>query len=72
MTDAVRSRFGDDYADSFDEMCALNGEAMFSGHDIQEEKREKMCVFRDATQIIVRKDSGILKRIKYRWIKCTY
>lgn len=72
MTAAVKERFGDEYAEGFGEMCALNGEAMFSGHSIPEEKREKMRVFRDNTQALVKKSTGILKRIKYRWIKCIY
>ena len=72
MTEAVKERFGDEYAQGFEKMCALNGEAMFSGHIISEEKREKMRAFRDNTQTLVKKSTGVFKRIKYRWIKCAY
>ncbi len=72
MTEVVKERFGDEYAQGFEKMCALNGEAMFSGHIISEEKREKMRAFRDNTQTLVKKSTGVFKRIKYRWIKCAY
>lgn len=72
MTGLVKERFGDEYAVSFEEMCALNGEALFSGHVISEDKREKMRAFRDNTQTLVKNSTGIFKRIKYRWIKCAY
>ena len=72
LAGAVNEYFGEEYCGRFMAMCDLNSEALFSGRELDEGKREQMSEFRKITLELVRKKTGALKRIRYQWLDCLY
>ncbi len=68
----ISEKFGEEYAESFNEATVLNSKAMFSSEKISAEEREKTLEFRTKTIEKIKENIKKPKQIWLKWFRCLY
>ncbi|MBQ5328020.1 MAG: hypothetical protein J6J15_02430 [Oscillospiraceae bacterium] len=72
LTKDISEKFGEEYAETFNEVTLLNSKAMFSSEKITAEEREKTLEFRTKTIEKIKENIKRSKQIWLKWIRCFY
>ena len=68
----ARQRFGEEYAASLKAMIALNGRAVFSSRQLEEERRAEMLTFYESTLQNLKRELPWWKKVWLMWGLCLY
>ena len=72
LKSSIQQRFGDDYANAFDGMAAINARAMFSSHVLEQEYREHARAFYNRTLKYVKDGTKWHEKVWMQWVLCLY
>lgn len=72
LVEPIRQRFGDDYAQEYEAMVALNYQALFSSREMENENRETAMAFHTATLQNLKSSAKWYQRMWMQWVLCLY
>ena len=68
----IEAAIGREYAKELESMIELNGEAMFSSHNMESSQLEEMKEFHSITLKYLKERTGLRKKLVLKWIYCLY
>ena len=72
LVEPIRQRFGDDYAQEYEAMVALNYQALFSSRKMENENRETAMAFHTATLQNLKSSAKWYQRMWMQGVLCLY
>ena len=72
LVEPIKERLGDDFADEYKVMIDINNEALFSSHQMEDEKRTAAESFYDKTLKTLKDNAKWHKKLWMQWILCLY
>lgn len=68
----IAERFGEETADTFRAMAALNERALFSAKPLDAGAREAMRSFRETVLNLLKTNTNQPRKLRLKWLKCLY
>ena len=72
LSEPVKRRFGEAYAQEFEKIIELNDRAVFSGRRMEDTCRETALSFRQETLNRLKAETKWYRRLVLKWLKCLY
>ena len=72
LTEPIRQRFGDSYAEDFRTAVELNARSLFSSREMTEEQRTRTKAFRETTLLHLKSSKKWYQKLWMQWILCLY